>query len=246
MEETKIETQENPGVSRRYFVKGAGLVAGGFAIGSMALVQACTSNNPTTTATTLPPTTTAPPTTTPAAIETYVFFSSIEAATIKAAFGRLIPGTPQDPGAVEAAAHIYIDRSLNGAYTNLQQTYRRGIASMNAYTQSVNSKNFSDVTSVQQDSILTDMQSGKATGFYAPGAAEFFSLLLKHVGEGLFCDPIYGGNLNLSGWKMIGFPGAQHSYGDSDMAIGADQSKKAILTLAEIEAVTMPLPASGF
>jgi gluconate 2-dehydrogenase gamma chain len=248
MEETKIETAvENAGVSRRYFVKGAGLIAGGFAVGSMALVQACTTKNPTTTGTTTaPPTTTPPPTTAPAPAETYVFFNSIEAATIKAAFGRLIPGTQQDPGAVEAAAHIYIDRALNGAYANLQQAYKRGIVSVNAYAQALNSKNFGDLTSAQQDAILTDMQSGKATGFYAPGATEFFNLLLKHVGEGLFCDPVYGGNLNLVGWKMIGFPGAQHSYGDSDMAVGADQSKKSILTLADIEGVSMPLPNSGF
>jgi gluconate 2-dehydrogenase gamma chain len=28
------------------------------------------------------------------------------------------------------------------------------------------------------------------------------------VMEGIFSDPIYGGNRNKAGWKMIGFPGA--------------------------------------
>ena len=26
--------------------------------------------------------------------------------------------------------------------------------------------------------------------------------------EGMFADPIHGGNRNKAGWKMIGFPGA--------------------------------------
>jgi gluconate 2-dehydrogenase gamma chain len=26
--------------------------------------------------------------------------------------------------------------------------------------------------------------------------------------EGLFSDPIYGGNRDKAGWKMVGFPGA--------------------------------------
>jgi len=28
------------------------------------------------------------------------------------------------------------------------------------------------------------------------------------VMQGMFADPIYGGNRNKAGWKLIGFPGA--------------------------------------
>jgi len=66
------------------------------------------------------------------------------------------------------------------------------------------------------------------------------------MGEGTFCDPIYGGNLNLVGWKMIGYPGAQPAYSDADMAIGFDQATKKIMTLTDIEGMVMPLPTSGF
>jgi gluconate 2-dehydrogenase gamma chain len=30
--------------------------------------------------------------------------------------------------------------------------------------------------------------------------------------EGFFSDPVYGGNRDMVGWKMIGFPGAYASY----------------------------------
>jgi len=178
--------------------------------------------------------------------EVYLFFNQVEAATLKAVFGRLLPGSPLDPGAVEAGAHIYIDHALAGPYSAQQTSYRRGIALINAYGQSKYGKNFADLAPDQQDTILTDMQNDKATGFYAPGAAAFFKTLLQHLREGTFCDPVYGGNQNLVGWKMVGFPGAQLAYGDDDMKPGADQVKKNILTLADTESIPMPSPQSGF
>ena len=35
----------------------------------------------------------------------------------------------------------------------------------------------------------------------------FWTTLYQTVMEGMFSDPIYGGNRNKAGWKMIGFPG---------------------------------------
>ena len=35
----------------------------------------------------------------------------------------------------------------------------------------------------------------------------FWSIAYQNVMEGMFSDPIYGGNKDKIGWKMIGFPG---------------------------------------
>jgi gluconate 2-dehydrogenase gamma chain len=40
--------------------------------------------------------------------------------------------------------------------------------------------------------------------------------------EGMFADPIYGGNKDFSGWLLLGFPGAQPLFSHADM-----QSKEA-------------------
>ena len=32
-------------------------------------------------------------------------------------------------------------------------------------------------------------------------------MLLEHTREGMFSDPIYGGNVNFAGWDLIGYPG---------------------------------------
>jgi len=46
------------------------------------------------------------------------------------------------------------------------------------------------------------------------GLQQFFAIFRQNVLEGLFADPLYGGNANLIGWKWIGFPGDPMAYGD--------------------------------
>ncbi len=241
-EEIEVSTMT---LSKKALVSRHDFLKGGAAVATVAVVTACTSAPAVTPTPT--PTPTAAPTPAPApATEVYTFFNPNEAATIKAVMGRLLPGNAQDPGAVEAGAHIYLDRALGGTYLLQQVNYRRGIAAMDAYCQGKYSKNFADLTADQQDGVLTDMQKGTAAGFYGPSAQQFFGTLVQHMKEGTFADPVYGGNQNLVGWKMVGFPGAQVAYGDADMQPGAEQAKKKILTMADTETIPMPMPKNGF
>jgi gluconate 2-dehydrogenase gamma chain len=98
-----------------------------------------------------------------------------------------------------------------------QEVYRRGLAYVDAYAQSQFQKNFVDLNPDQQDQILTDMEADKATGFEGPGARAFFTQLRNHTIEGMFSDPMYGGNRDMVGWKLIGYPGAQRNYTPDDI-----------------------------
>ncbi|MGN6484303.1 MAG: gluconate 2-dehydrogenase subunit 3 family protein, partial [Thermomicrobiales bacterium] len=40
------------------------------------------------------------------------------------------------------------------------------------------------------------------------------SLLLAYCMAGFFADPVHGGNRDMVGWKLIGFPGAHLSWAD--------------------------------
>jgi gluconate 2-dehydrogenase gamma chain len=82
-------------------------------------------------------------------------------------------------------------------------------------------KTFSALSPDQQDSVLTELEKGKLkVGNAGPHALEiegakedsFFSVLLQNTIEGFFSDPMYGGNRNMVGWKLIGFPGAHYDY----------------------------------
>ncbi len=39
-------------------------------------------------------------------------------------------------------------------------------------------------------------------------------MLLQNTVEGFLADPMYGGNRDFIGWKLIGFPGPRYDYTD--------------------------------
>ncbi len=44
----------------------------------------------------------------------------------------------------------------------------------------------------------------------------FFALVHAHTMEGLFADPIYGGNRDFAGWRAVGYPGAYYVYTEEE------------------------------
>ncbi|MBI2859449.1 MAG: gluconate 2-dehydrogenase subunit 3 family protein [Chloroflexi bacterium] len=193
-------------LSRRDFLKV------GAAAGTLAVVTSCVPK-PTTTPTAIPiPTPTPAPVPAPApaspVFDALQFFDAGQAAIVHAAVGRIIPGTPQDPGAKEAAVVVFIDRALEGYDIGLQPRYVAGVPGMEAYARARYQKGFADLSDEQQDDILSNMQrnTGEAKE-YLPNPAGFFNTLLAHTRQGVFADPIYGGNRNSVGWKLEGHPG---------------------------------------
>ena len=66
------------------------------------------------------------------------------------------------------------------------------------------------------------LEQNKATEFTWPSAPAFFNTMRTHTMEGMFADPIYGGNKDFAGWRLVGFPGAHPAFTPADM-----QSKEA-------------------
>ena len=55
------------------------------------------------------------------------------------------------------------------------------------------------------------------------GAPEgFFPLLLEHTRQGMFCDPIHGGNRNFAGWDLLGYPGIKLVWTEADQSEGTE------------------------
>ena len=145
------------------------------------------------------------------------FFNHDDTATMSALTERLMPGAPEKPGALDAGVLNYIDLALSGAYADQQEFYRRGLAQLDAYCGKKYSKPFRELGATKQDEILTELEEGKASGFTWPTAQAFFNTLRTHTMEGMFADPIYGGNKDFAGWKLVGFPGAQMFFSPKDM-----------------------------
>jgi hypothetical protein len=87
------------------------------------------------------------------------------------------------------------EREFNGPVIGLQQIYRDGIVALGA--------DFADIGDEEQDTRLASVP-------------EFKQLLYQHACEGMYGDPVYGGNRGQVGWKMIGWVGDIQPRGYTD------------------------------
>jgi gluconate 2-dehydrogenase gamma chain len=159
------------------------------------------------------------------------FFNHADAATIAAFTERIMPSEPGKPGARDADVLNYIDLALAGAYTELQDFYRRGLASLEAHCRATYKESFVHLTPEKQDEVIAALEESKASEFTYPTAREFFVTLRVHTMEGMFADPLYGGNRDFAGWRLVGFPGAQAIFTPSDLKSTAEFTRAPIVGL---------------
>jgi gluconate 2-dehydrogenase gamma chain len=150
------------------------------------------------------------------------FLNDDDAGTVEAFAERLMPGAPGKPGARDAGVLNYIDLALAGAYENLQDFYRRGLTALDAHCRKNHNASFVKLDAAKQDAVITALEEGKASDFTWPTARAFFNTVRTHTMEGMFADPVYGGNKDFAGWRLVGFPGAHPAFTPADM-----QSKEA-------------------
>jgi gluconate 2-dehydrogenase gamma chain len=166
------------------------------------------------------------------------FFNAAEWAFINAAVDHLIPSDRFGAGALETGVPEFIDRQMETEYGHgklwymqgpfhpdnvpelgyqlsltPREIYQHGIAACNAWCQKQHSKVFAQLDKPLQVSILKDMDS-KKIDFDTIPAKTFFAYLLGNTKEGYFADPMYGGNQQMGGWKLVGFPGARADFAD--------------------------------
>ena len=153
-----------------------------------------------------------------------VSLTSQEMTTLKAALARMLPNDDLGPGAIEADVHVYIDRALAGSYKPARPLYQQLLSTFDKSAASMGATSFSALSAGSQDSVLMQVEAGTAPGVPASDQATAmasFQLLLSHMREGMFADPMYGGNRDLAGWNLIGFPGVTLVWSANDQTVGA-------------------------
>lgn len=131
-------------------------------------------------------------------------------ACLTAVADRILPGT-DTPGALEAGAVEYIEQALAGAYSDSLTVYRAGLDELDAHCQKTHGQTFASLDSTAQDAILRELEAGTSS---VTSGQECFEMVRQHALEGVFGDPQYGGNRDMMGWRIVGFPGQQHGYPD--------------------------------
>lgn len=172
---------------------------------------------------------------TPPAYPDLRFFTEAERRCVDAITARLIPSDEAGVGAREAAVTDFIDSQLAGFYGRGErwymhgpfadgldtqgyqsehppaQLYRAAIKALDAHCERTTDSVFAELPADQQDAVLKRIEDG---GLKLEGvsAKAFFNLVLENAIEGFFSDPIYGGNRDMVGWNLVGFPGARYDY----------------------------------
>jgi gluconate 2-dehydrogenase gamma chain len=167
----------------------------------------------------------------------FVTLTALEAAFIVAAVDTLIPADELSPSGSDCGVAIFIDRQLGSAWGGGAKMYRAGpfvkgkpeqgyqlaltpreyfaagITAANAWSRKTYGKEFDRLAPADRVTALKAMEDGKAQ-FENFDAKAFFSQLHGITMAGFFADPIYGGNRDMAGWKLVGFPGVRYDFRD--------------------------------
>jgi gluconate 2-dehydrogenase alpha chain len=133
--------------------------------------------------------------------------NQVEAATLNAFFEQLFPGDENGPGASSIGVLQYLDRALSGPYGHHLEAYRLGVYALDAESLLRFDRQFIEADSIQQQELIAALEENSVPNFRAIEGKAFFELARSHLQEGLFADPIYGGNRNKAGWRLLGHPG---------------------------------------
>jgi gluconate 2-dehydrogenase gamma chain len=198
----------------------------------------------------------------------YGFLTQPEVRFLEAALERLIPADELGPGAKEADVAYYIDRQLCSAWgthgrnyrsgpwlegtpqqgyqsrLTPQEVYRAGVRETNQHCSAKYGKNFEFLSAEQRDEVLHALEED-AIELPSVSSKLFFDLLWRNTEEGFFADPLYGGNRDKIGWKLLGFPGV--SSGDYNAHLDNPAIYRAEpVSIVDVQQLKVKLDAQGF
>ena len=145
--------------------------------------------------------------------------TALESQTLEAIVDRILPSDENGPGAKEARAAHYIDRSLAADHAANRDEYAIGLTVLNESALKTEGKPFHLLAADLQDALLAKVSTDEIEGFMPSGAA-FFRMVRDHMIEGVFSDPYYGGNRNFVGWDLLGYPGIRLGATEREVELG--------------------------
>jgi gluconate 2-dehydrogenase gamma chain len=141
--------------------------------------------------------------------------TAAERTALEAVAQRLIPTDALGPGAGESGAVVYVERALAGPHAVHLDAYRDGIATLEAAA-AAHGGSFAELSPAQQDDLLAAIERSEA-----PGDRAFFELVRAHVFEGMFGDPVWGGNIGHAGWRLLDYPGPRPVWTEREQQLDA-------------------------
>ncbi|MGI4813808.1 MAG: gluconate 2-dehydrogenase subunit 3 family protein [Janthinobacterium lividum] len=161
----------------------------------------------------------------------YLFLRPAEADFVEALVDHMVPADALSPSGTGLNINIYFDRALGGnwgagdrLYTEgpwhvgvpsqgyqlpltPAELFRAGVEGTDRYADKTYGVPFARLSPANKDALLHSLEAGHAVFDNRLDSAIVFGLFYQLVTEGMFADPIHGGNAGKAAWQMIGFPG---------------------------------------
>jgi gluconate 2-dehydrogenase gamma chain len=177
------------------------------------------------------------------------------------------PGPQEHAGDTILVAKKQLSRYGFQSSQTPQETYRAGLEELDKLMRTEHGAPFVDLVEPTQDDVLGLMEAfgplspdkakakkqvaaqnsppGKAMAkvFVKPTPYGFFSTVLGDTYDGMFADPVYGGNRDYAGWNLIGYPGAQRAWTPRELKRGPNAGRR-VQGLRDMPAMNPGSPAS--
>lgn len=166
------------------------------------------------------------------ASEGYRWLKPSEQGFVEALVNHMCPKDALSPSGVDMGLNVYFDRTLGGEWGQGHRLYskgpfrkgtpnqgyqlgltpaelfRAGTEGVLQYCAGRYGKAFEALPVADKEAVLVGLQRGTIALPNGVPAATYFAQVYQLFVEGMFADPIYGGNRQKAGWKMINYPGA--------------------------------------
>ncbi|MFT3866667.1 MAG: gluconate 2-dehydrogenase subunit 3 family protein [Solirubrobacterales bacterium] len=140
------------------------------------------------------------------------------ARTLAALLDCLIPADDLGPGATEAGALAFIDSELAGSLRAKRGLYADGLRRLDEYATAAAGSEFAALDPARQAELLKEIEALSPGG--GQGALKvFFEQALGDCIDGFLADPVYGGNVDEAGWKLVGYPGPSLTWTEAEQQL---------------------------
>ena len=143
------------------------------------------------------------------------YLTAAEIAQVDRVMDRLLPEDTarQMPGAVRAGVSNYLTlllaKSEATTYREIvdwRKLYRESLAALEQWSQSTHGAALTALDDAKIDGLIRGLEQGNLVGFApaAPQQQTLFKTFLRHMQQGCFGDPRWGGNKGKIMWRALG------------------------------------------
>ncbi len=198
----------------------------------------------------------------------YLYLLEPEIRFLEAAVEHLIPTDELGAGARDAGVAVYIDRQLAGSWGTHgrqyrggpwmegtpqqgyqsrftpQEVYRIAIREIDQHCKTAFARPFAQLAPDAQLRLIKQLEKDEIA-LPSMSSKFFFDLLWRNTEEGYFADPLYGGNRDKVGWKLLGFPGVPSS-NYRHLITSHEPYNAEPVSVLDVQSGKVPVDAEGF